>query len=147
MHVKRDKRSAFASHFEKCVFIGYSDGYKAWKFYNLETKHTVISECADFNERGSFPHSPPSSTSSLSSLYVPLLLADGLDPEEPYVHVPGGELADQHAPAPEAPSAMPPPEDPALAPAPVPCVIQAPASPVGIGARLPNRQRNPRKEW
>ena len=76
--------------FEKCVFIGYPDGYKAWKFYNLEAKQTVISEHADFDERGSVPHPPPSSTFSSSSSYVPPLLADGLDPEKPHVHVPGG---------------------------------------------------------
>ena len=137
VHVQKDKLSAFGSHFEKCVFIGYPDGCKTWKFYNLETKCTIISECADFDECLScyidpVSHPPPSSSSSLLSSYIPLLLADGLDPEEPHVHVPEGELADQHAPAPEAPPAMPPPEDPA--PAPASHVIQAPASPVGIGA-------------
>ena len=66
-----------------------------------------------------------------------------------YVHVHEGELANQHVPAPEAPPATPPPEDPAPAPAPalVLHVIQAPASPVGISAQLPNRQCNPPKEW
>ena len=142
VHVQKDKRSAFGSHFEKCIFIGYPDGYKAWKFYNLKTKCTMISEHADFDEHGSVPHPPPFSTSTSPSLYVPPLLPDGLDPEEPHLHVPGGDLADQHAPAPEAPPVMPPKDL-----APVPHVIQAPASPVGIGARLPNRQHNPPKEW
>ncbi|EGN91082.1 hypothetical protein SERLA73DRAFT_81227, partial [Serpula lacrymans var. lacrymans S7.3] len=36
---------------EKCVFIGYPEGYKGWKFYNPTTKRTVISERADFDER------------------------------------------------------------------------------------------------
>jgi hypothetical protein len=36
---------------EKCVFIGYPDGYKGWMFYNPTTKRTVISEHAEFNER------------------------------------------------------------------------------------------------
>ena len=45
MHIQKDRHSAFGSHFEKCVFIGYPDGYKAWKFYNFETKRTVISDC------------------------------------------------------------------------------------------------------
>ena len=35
---------------EKCVFIGYPDGYKGWKFYNPITKCAVISECAEFDE-------------------------------------------------------------------------------------------------
>ena len=60
---------------------------------------------------------------SSSSSYIPPLLLDGLDPEEPHLHVPGGELADQHGSASEAPSAIPPPEDPAPAPAQVPHVI------------------------
>ena len=137
MHVQKDTCSAFGSHFEKCIFIGYPNGYKAWKFYNLETKRTVISERADFDEHLSCyidqaSHPPPSSSSSSLSSYFPPVLADGLDPEEPHVHVPGGELADQHAPAPVAPPVTPPPEDPA--PAPVPRAVQAPASPVGIGA-------------
>jgi len=34
---------------EKCIFIGYPDGYKGWKFYNPKTKK-VISERADFDE-------------------------------------------------------------------------------------------------
>ena len=139
MHVQKDKYSAFGSHFDKCIFIGYPDEYKAWKFYNLKTKHTVVSEHGDFDERGFVPHPPSSSTSASPSLYVLLLLSDELDPEEPHLHVPGGELTDQHAPAPEAPLATPPPEDPAPDPAPVPYVIQAPASPVSIGAQLPNR--------
>jgi hypothetical protein len=36
---------------EKCVFIGYPQGYKGWKFYNPTTKKTVITERADFNNR------------------------------------------------------------------------------------------------
>ena len=36
---------------DKCIFIGYPDGYKGWMFYNLTTKRSVISECAEFDER------------------------------------------------------------------------------------------------
>ena len=35
----------------KCIFIGYPDGYKGWMFYNPTTKRSVISECAKFDER------------------------------------------------------------------------------------------------
>ena len=35
---------------EKCIFIGYPQGYKGWKFYNPLTKKVVISERADFDE-------------------------------------------------------------------------------------------------
>ena len=50
---------------EKCVFMGYPQSYKGWKFYNPVTKKVVISERADFNEgyfmlqRQSVPHLPP----------------------------------------------------------------------------------------
>ena len=36
---------------EKCIFIGYPEGYKGWKFYNPVTKKVIISERADFDER------------------------------------------------------------------------------------------------
>ncbi len=56
---------------EKCVFIGYPQGYKGWKFYNPVTKKVVISERADFDEwffmlqRHSVPHLPPPQPNSL----------------------------------------------------------------------------------
>ncbi len=51
VHIQRDKRSKLDSHMEKCIFIGYPEGYKGWKFYNPETKKVIISERADFDER------------------------------------------------------------------------------------------------
>src|SRR5882757_11317555 len=42
---------SLGSHMEKCIFIGYPDGYKGWKFYNPTTKKAVIAERADFDER------------------------------------------------------------------------------------------------
>ena len=51
VHIQKDKWTGIGSHMEKCVFIGYPDGYKGWMFYNFTTKQTVISECAEFDER------------------------------------------------------------------------------------------------
>ena len=51
VHIQKDKREGLGSHMEKCVFIGYPQGYKGWKFYNPTTKKTIISERADFDER------------------------------------------------------------------------------------------------
>ena len=51
VHIQKDKRTGIGSHMEKCVFIGYPDGYKGWMFYNPTTKRTVISEQAEFDER------------------------------------------------------------------------------------------------
>lgn len=44
VHVQKDKRTGINSHMERCIFIGYPDGFKAWKFYNPATKRIVISE-------------------------------------------------------------------------------------------------------
>jgi len=55
VHVQKDKRPLLGSHMEKCVFIGYPEGYKGWRFYNPTTKQTVISERAEFDEHY-FPH-------------------------------------------------------------------------------------------
>ena len=51
VHIQKDKREHLGSHMEKCVFIGYPDGYKGWKFYNPKTKKVIICERADFDER------------------------------------------------------------------------------------------------
>ena len=51
VHVQKDKRGPFGSHFEKCTFLGYRDGYKGWRFYNPSTKRIVLSERAIFDER------------------------------------------------------------------------------------------------
>jgi hypothetical protein len=49
--IQKDKRQGLGSHMEKCVFVGYPQGYKGWTFYNPTTKKTVISERANFDER------------------------------------------------------------------------------------------------
>ena len=59
---------------EKCVFIGYSDGYKAWKFYNPVTQKVIILKRANFDERFfpgtyNFNANTQSATLSLSSLF------------------------------------------------------------------------------
>jgi hypothetical protein len=42
--VQKDKQKSLAPHMEKCIFLGYPDGYKGWKFYNPTTKKVIISE-------------------------------------------------------------------------------------------------------
>ena len=38
--IQRDKQplGSLGVHMKKCIFIGYPQGYKAWKFYNPVTK-------------------------------------------------------------------------------------------------------------
>ena len=65
--IQKDKHplGSLGAHMEKCVFIGYPQGYKGWKFYNPLTKQVFISEHADFDEcffmhqRHSAPQLPP----------------------------------------------------------------------------------------
>ena len=50
VHIQKDKQSSLGPHMEKCIFIGYADGYKGWKFYNPQTKKIIISERTEFDE-------------------------------------------------------------------------------------------------
>jgi len=61
VHVQKDKRTSLGSYMQKCVFIGYPSGYKGWKFYDLASRRTIISERADCDERHflSRKESPP----------------------------------------------------------------------------------------
>ncbi|GLB43908.1 putative encoded by [Lyophyllum shimeji] len=38
----------------KCVFIGYPEGVKGWKFFNPKIRKVIVSERADFDERYTF---------------------------------------------------------------------------------------------
>ena len=58
VHVQRDKCSSLGSCMEKCIFIGYPEGYKGWKFYNPQTKKVIISERADFDEHYTYNGAP-----------------------------------------------------------------------------------------
>ena len=115
VHIQKDKRKGIGSHMEKCIFIGYPEGYKGWMFYNPTTKRTIISERAEFDER-----------------YFPGLKQDSLTPEPfeplpPILYTPvldsGG---DDNA---EAPETNPIQENRPISPAPLP---DAPEPPLAI---------------
>ena len=59
VHVQKDQRKGLESHTQKSVFIGYPPGVKGWKFWNPDTRKTLISNDAEFDERV-FPVSSPS---------------------------------------------------------------------------------------
>ena len=61
VHVQKDKRTGIGSHMEKCIFVGYPPGYKAWEFYNPITRRFIICERAEFDDR----HCPGLSMKSL----------------------------------------------------------------------------------
>ena len=87
VHVQRDKRSSLGSHMEKCIFIGYPEGYKGWKFYNPETKKVIISERADFDERYTYDGAPiqPKDSSVPEPSYRDLIPVPIVDDQEPTV--------------------------------------------------------------
>jgi hypothetical protein len=77
---------------EKYIFIGYSDGYKVWKFYCPESKKVIISERADFdeyffiNQRHSTPQIPPPHPQSLLEPSPPsICLLDVFDDAPEYL--------------------------------------------------------------
>ncbi|KNZ75978.1 hypothetical protein J132_00728, partial [Termitomyces sp. J132] len=118
-------------HMEKCIFIGYSPGYKGWLFYNPETRKTVISERAEFDEcllpglhlaRPVMPPRPPLQPVDLSVLPESASLNESAvfelpalknEEEEPFVlQVPVVPSAHPETPAPAC-LIIPPPAAPA----------------------------------
>ena len=105
VHIQKDKRTVNGSHMEKCVFIGYPDGYKGWKFFNPITKRAVISERAEFDERY-FPglkHTPltPEPFEPLEPI-IPSILTPTLDSggdNEPDMN----PIQENHSPSPDPP--------------------------------------------
>src|SRR5882757_451652 len=175
--IQRDKRplGSLGSHMEKCVFIGYPQGYKGWKFYNPVTKKVIISERADFDERffmlqrQSVPHLPPPRPESLidpppAISLLPELLEDALDPpEDPQKSNHGGDgstSSDQPSvpfispPSPSTPSQSTastyisfPPHTPSPAPPPARSMAPSHAQIHPPSSTRPQRTRRPRDEW
>ena len=44
VHVPKENRNKFDRKVEKCIFIGYKDGLKVYKFWNQEIKKIVYSQ-------------------------------------------------------------------------------------------------------
>src|SRR5882724_7609518 len=51
VHTQKDKCSSLSPHMERCAFIGYPEGIKGWKFIIPKTRHTIVSERTEFDER------------------------------------------------------------------------------------------------
>jgi len=159
---------------EKCVFIGYPQGYKGWKFYNPTTKKVVISERTDFDERyfpmskhptsASFP--APSveveSTPSTTPAPVPRMSPAVRKPDSnPYYFPPDSDDSDSDSDDESSSDesldhggdigTLAPPAVDAAVPhdphSPSPAAPPRLPSPIGIGARLPRRTRMKPREW
>jgi len=50
VHVAKDKRTKLDNKFEKCIFIGYKEGLKGYKLWNLVTRKVFYSQDVVFRE-------------------------------------------------------------------------------------------------
>jgi hypothetical protein len=114
--IRKEKRKALQPHSKKCIFVGYPEGVKAWKFWDPADRKFISSSHAVFDER----YFPGNSTAAIN-----LLVAPGQ--ELPH---PGGDFIG------DAPPAIPGP--PALLDAPV-----APNIPPGAPNPAPNPPNPP----
>ena len=55
MHVPLEKRSKLDNKAEKCIFVGYKDGIKGYKLWNIVTRKIVYSRDLVFREVKSTP--------------------------------------------------------------------------------------------
>jgi len=141
---------------EKCVFIGYSAGYKSWLFYNPTTKKTIISERAEFDEHH-FPglsksKSPlPLSPSAEGVVEFPVL-DDEREDQTPsstfHESTPSLSTPPSCPSSPDAKHAsvhFPQPNNPTGSPSPHPHADAPPAPPPAL--RCGTRPRNMSGEW
>ena len=157
VHVQKDKRRPLESHMEKCVFLGYLDGYKHCKIYNPTSKHTLISGRAHFDKR----YFPMSKRSPLPS-HPPPAVPNPAPMSPPVKYFNSGATADAESECNEVldhmgePLPLPAnPEPPAVLDevimppvcTPSPDLRPRPPSHVGIGATLPMCNRQKPREW
>ncbi|KAG8928182.1 hypothetical protein FRC01_006358, partial [Tulasnella sp. 417] len=98
VHVQKEKRKDAKWHTQRCIYLGFEDGYKGFKCYNPETNQFVISRDVVFDE-DDFPGIP------------------WTDEDEAFVPISGGYYPVPDAPAP-APGPLPPAPPPPAPPAP-----------------------------
>ncbi|KAL7278120.1 hypothetical protein ACG7TL_008091 [Trametes sanguinea] len=110
--VRKKDRKALEPHSRKCIFVGYPEGTKAWRFWDPAARRFIISSHAVFDER-CFPGNSP----SINVFGLPLdevnIPGDPATADKPPEDVPDApELPDQGGddwddPAPPAPPAPP----------------------------------------
>ena len=129
--IPKEKRKALQPHSKKCIFIGYPDGVKAWKFWDPVEKKVIISSHAVFDERCF----PGNSTTIIDLVSLPPTPSTpSTSTPEVVFHQGGDENNHDEAPSPVLAANDPiPPVDPipdiALDPTPASAPSSAPASP------------------
>lgn len=66
------KNDKFASRSRKCVFVGYPNGKKGWKLFDLDTQRHFVSHDVDFFET-EFPFAHTSKERNISSVVSPVV--------------------------------------------------------------------------
>jgi hypothetical protein len=142
---KSYKQHGLQSHTQKCIFIGYPPEFKGWLFYNPETKKTLVSNAAVFDEC-SFPGLLKFAWDNTSQDFLLLSLPSELpdqvgvlppppeEPEQPaFADLPDPVGVGDPAPlpaAPEVPAAVPEQHMPPQAPEPAPHDAPGPSRPL-----------------
>ena len=127
--IRQEKRKALQPRSKKCIFIGYPDGVKAWRFWDPVDKKVIISSHAIFDERCF----PGNSTIAIN-LIDPLEESTPPPPPPPppslvVLHQGGDEDDNDEAPdEPELPAPVPgvPPAAPVPNPGPAPAAPPPP---------------------
>ena len=146
---------------EEYIFIGYPEGFKAWKFYNSITKRTIISEWDEFDEhyfpglkhKWEQPCINPSSPLIVSEYQT--LISVVTEPDKEYDEpskklqptadspIPAMDCTSPAASPTPVPFSSPPPEPTeatSLPQAPIPSLLQWQAANPRINAGIPPKQ-------
>jgi hypothetical protein len=113
--IRAGKRKALQPHSKKCIFVGYPEGVKAWRFWDPVDKRFIISSHAVFDER-CFPGNSSTAINLAGTLAHPIA-----DAPQVVLHQGGNEDTDDDGPPPPpgpGPGPPPPVAPPAAAPAP-----------------------------
>ena len=119
VHVQKQNRQGLQSHTRRCIYLGFEDGYKGWKCYDLLTKSIVISRNVIFDENTSpgltIPNeSAPSLPQAILPHPIPQIHADPVEhptasqPQSPTEHTSEPQPSEEE---PNAVSNTPEPND------------------------------------
>nr|AAL58228.1 putative gag-pol polyprotein [Oryza sativa Japonica Group]ABF96256.1 retrotransposon protein, putative, unclassified [Oryza sativa Japonica Group] len=96
--VPAQKRVKFDNKSDRCIFVGYADGIKGYRLYNLEKKKIIISRDVIFDESATWNWKSPKASST------PLLPTTTITLGQPHMH--GTHEVEDHTPSPQPSSPM-----------------------------------------